>query len=85
MAARKPLTAQQDLAEARQRAKAARTPVAKAATRQVLASKQRTYSGEAARDAAAQARRATQPAPQPASAKARRGTPKATARKGAAR
>jgi hypothetical protein len=81
MAARKPLTAQEDLAEARRRAKTARTPIAKAVTCQVLASKQRTYSGQPATDATAQARRETQPA----ATSARRGTPKATSRKGTRR
>lgn len=42
MTARKPLTAKQDLAEARRRARTAKTPVAKAATQRVVTAKERT-------------------------------------------
>jgi hypothetical protein len=41
-----------DLAEARRRAKAAKTPIAKIVTRQVVEKKERAYSGQAAKDAA---------------------------------
>jgi hypothetical protein len=43
--------AQEDLAESERRAKAAKTPIAKAVTRQVLERKRRAYSGQAAREA----------------------------------
>jgi hypothetical protein len=53
---------QQDLAESQRRAKAAKTPIAKAVTRQVLERKRRAYSGQAAREAGAQTRRGVNPA-----------------------
>jgi uncharacterized membrane protein len=53
--------AQQDLAEAKRRAKAARTPIAKAVTKRVVEAKERTYSGQAAREASAQMRRGVHP------------------------
>ena len=64
MAARKrrPPAVQQDLAKSQRRAKAAKTPIAKAVTRQVLDRKQRAYSGQAAREAGAQMRRGVYPA-----------------------
>ena len=62
MTTRKPLTPQQDLAESKRRAKAARTPIAKAVTKQVVEKKQRTYSGQGAREAAAQLQRGVHPA-----------------------
>jgi hypothetical protein len=43
--------AQQDLAEAERRAKAAKTPIAKKVTQQVVDKKRRVYSGQAAREA----------------------------------
>jgi hypothetical protein len=62
MTARKrPLTPQRDIAEAERRAKAARTPIAKAVTRQVAEKKRRTYSGQGAREAAAQMQRGVHP------------------------
>jgi hypothetical protein len=62
MTARKrPLTPKQDIAEAQRRAKAAKTPVAKAVTKQVVETKKRAYSGQAAREAAAQMRRGVHP------------------------
>lgn len=62
MATRKrPVTPQQDLAEARRRAKAAKTPIAKIVTKQVVDKKERRYSGQAAREAAAQMRRGVHP------------------------
>jgi hypothetical protein len=62
MTARKrPMSAQEDLAESKRRAKAARTPLAKAVTKQVVEKKQRTYSGQGAREAAAQMRRGVHP------------------------
>jgi hypothetical protein len=52
MAARKRLlSAQDDLAESKRRAKAARTPIAKAVTKQVVEKKERAYSGQAPREA----------------------------------
>jgi len=51
-----------DLAEAHRRARAATTPVAKAATKAVLESKQALYSAEANRKAAALAGKGKQPA-----------------------
>ena len=60
MAARKrPVNPEQDLAEAKRRAKTARTPIAKVVTKQVLEAKEHTYSGRAARATAAQMRRGT--------------------------
>jgi len=53
--------AQRDIAEAERKARAARTPVAKAATRQVVEAKKRAYSGEAARAASSPVPRATKP------------------------
>lgn len=62
MAARKrPLSAQEDLAEAKRRAKAAKTPIAKTVTKQVVEAKEHTYSGQAAREAGAQMRRGVHP------------------------
>lgn len=58
---RRASAAQQDLAETRRRAKAAKAPIAKAVMRQVLEKKQRAYSGEAAREAGAQMRRGVYP------------------------
>jgi hypothetical protein len=58
MAARKrPVTPEQDLAEARPRAKTARTPIAKVVSKQVVEAKERTHSGRADRATAAQMRR----------------------------
>ncbi len=51
--------ARQDLAETRGRLKAARTPVSKAVLGQLMAGKERTYSGQAARGHTRAARRAT--------------------------
>lgn len=53
--------AQKDLAESKQRAKAARTPLAKAVTKRVVEAKERTYSGQAARESSAQMRRGVHP------------------------
>jgi len=53
--------AQQDLAESKRRAKAARTPIAKVVTQQVAEAKERTYSGQATREAGAQMRRGVKP------------------------
>jgi hypothetical protein len=65
--------AQQDLAESQRRAKAAKTPIAKVATRQVLERKQRAYSGQAAREAGGgTAKRATAAGKKPAAKKAPR-------------
>lgn len=50
--------AQQDLAEAKRRAKAARTPIAKVVTQQVVEKKERLYSGEPAKEARAETGRA---------------------------
>lgn len=50
---------QQDLAEAKRRAKTARTPIAKVVTQQVVEKKQRLYGGEPTKDARAQTGRAT--------------------------
>ena len=55
---KRPATAQEDLAEAKRRAKTARTPIAKAVTKQVVEKKQRVYSGEPAKEARAQMGRA---------------------------
>jgi hypothetical protein len=66
--------AQQDLAESERRAKAAKTPIAKAVTRQVLERKRRAYSGQAAREAGAQTRRGVYPAD--VGTTARRSTPR---------
>jgi hypothetical protein len=79
MTRKRPLTAQEDLAEARRRAKAARTPIAKVVTQQLVDKKERTYSGEATAELRAEMRRG---AP---SVKARTTTPKrgaAAAKKG---
>jgi hypothetical protein len=54
-------SAKQDLAESQRRASTARTPAAKAVTRQVAEKKKRTYSGRAARETAAQIRRSEHP------------------------
>jgi len=51
---KRPVTPQQDLAEARRRAKSAKTPIAKIVTHQVVEKKERAYSGQAAREIAAQ-------------------------------
>lgn len=51
---KRPLTAQEDLAESKRHAKSARTPIAKAVTKQVVEKMERTYSGQAAREIAAQ-------------------------------
>lgn len=82
---RAPSAAQQDLAEARRRAKAARTPIDKAATRQVLERKQRAYSGQAAREAGAQMRRGVYPAAVGTTPGKSRGAATAAARTGARR
>jgi uncharacterized membrane protein len=61
MATRKrTLTAKEEIAEARRRAKGARTPIAKAVTKQVLDATKRAHSGQVARGADAKARRAVQ-------------------------
>jgi hypothetical protein len=76
MAARKrPLSAQDDLAESKRRAKAARTPIAKAVTKQVVEKKERAYGGQAAAGARAETRRGAKRAagskvPAPVSSKA---------------
>jgi hypothetical protein len=64
---RNPATAAaaQDLAEAHRRAKAATTPIAKAATRRVVEQKLALYSPEAVKQAAALAAKATQPTSTP--------------------
>jgi hypothetical protein len=51
---KRPMTAHEDLAEAKRRAKSAKTPIAKIVTQQVVEKKERTYSGQAAREIAAQ-------------------------------
>jgi hypothetical protein len=56
---KRPLTAKEDLAESKRRAKAARTPIAKAVTKQVVETKERVYSGQAAKKASTAAPRAT--------------------------
>jgi hypothetical protein len=56
---KRPLTAQEDLAESKRRAKAARTPIAKAVTKQVVEKKERVYSGKAAKEASTPVSRAT--------------------------
>jgi hypothetical protein len=62
MATRKrPLTAKEEIAEAQRRAKDARTPIAKVATKQVLDATKRAHSGRLARGADAKARRTVQP------------------------
>jgi hypothetical protein len=68
--AKRPLTPAQDLAAARGRAKVARTP----ASKRVVEAKERTYSGQAAREASAQMRRGVHPVAI--------GTPGAAAKKG---
>jgi hypothetical protein len=73
---KRPLTAKEDLAEARRRAKTARTPIAKVVTKQVVEAKERAYSGRAARETAAKTKRGAQP---PAA-----GTPKNSAARAAA-
>jgi hypothetical protein len=65
MTTRKPLTAKQDLAEAKRRAKAAKTPIAKIATKKVVEATERAYSGKAPREAAAQMRRDVRRPPRP--------------------
>jgi hypothetical protein len=45
------VTAQEDLAKSKRRAKEARTPIAKAVTKQVGEKKERAYSGQAPRQA----------------------------------
>jgi hypothetical protein len=74
--ARKPAAspAQKEIAAAKQRAKNAKTPLAKAVTKRVVENLQRTHSGEAARESAAQMRRGVHPVAV--------GTPKAAARAG---
>ena len=52
----RPVTSAEDLAEAKRRAKTARTPIAKAATKQVVERKQRAYNGTAAKEVRATAR-----------------------------
>lgn len=59
---KRPLTAQEDLAESKRRAKAARTPIAKVVTKQVVEKQERTYSGQAAHEAVAQTRQGVRPA-----------------------
>jgi uncharacterized protein (DUF2267 family) len=86
---KRPLTAQEDLAEARRRAKAAKTPIAKTVTKQVLEAKERTYSGRAADEIAAQMPRTGRPrtpgtTPKRRGAWAKRGTPAKAASKTAA-
>jgi len=58
---KRPVTAHEDLAEAKRRAKSAKTPIAKIVTKQVVDKKERAYSGQAAREAAAQMRRDVHP------------------------
>jgi hypothetical protein len=55
---KRPLTAKEDLTEAKRRAKTARTPIAKVVTQQVVEKKQRLYAGEPAKEARAQTGRA---------------------------
>jgi hypothetical protein len=70
--------AQQDLAEAERRAKAAKTPIAKKVTQQVVDKKRRVYSGQAAREVST-------PVPPPASGRPTAGAKprRTTARRGA--
>jgi hypothetical protein len=72
-ARKRALTPQQDLAESKRRAKAARTPIAKAVTEQVVEKKERAYSGQAAKEASAPVPRAT--TGKPTAAATRRRTP----------
>jgi hypothetical protein len=51
MTSKRPLTAKEDLAESKRRAKAARTPTAKTVTKQVIEKKERAYRGQAAPEA----------------------------------
>jgi hypothetical protein len=78
---KRPVTAQQDLAEAKRRAKAARTPLAKAVTKRVVEAKERTYSGQAARESSAQMRRGVHPVAVGTKAKGSTPAKKATPRK----
>lgn len=75
--------AQKDLTEARQRAKSARTPIAKAVTKRVVEAKERAYSGKASREAAAQMRRGVHPSAI-GTPKAAKAAPKRTPRRGRA-
>jgi hypothetical protein len=61
--ARKPAAspAQKEIAAAKQRAKNAKTPLAKAVTKRVVESMQRTHSGKGAREASAQMRLGVSP------------------------
>jgi hypothetical protein len=79
--------AQQDLAEAKRRAKTARTPIAKAVTKQVVDKKQRLYGGEPAKEARAQMRRGVNPPTGGTTPKSgtRRATPQPRAARAASR